>query len=88
MSTNVVRNNLAYGNAQGDFLSYYGSTTNTLFQLGTNLTGHMPLFVSPRTHGLPAPTSEPRDRQSRPRLRAAHRLPRQEAQRASGLRRI
>ena len=48
MSTNVVRNNLAYGNAQGDFLTYYGSTSNVLFQLGTNVTGLMPLFVSAR----------------------------------------
>ena len=48
MSTNMVRNNLAYGNAQGDFLNYFGSASNVLFQLGSNLTGRRPLFVSAR----------------------------------------
>jgi hypothetical protein len=48
MATNVVRDNLAFGNGKGDFLSFYGNPTNVLFQLGTNLTGRMPLFVSPR----------------------------------------
>jgi hypothetical protein len=48
MATNVVRNNLAYGNAKGDFLSYYGDGSNVLFQLGTNITGKPPLYVSPR----------------------------------------
>ena len=47
MSTNVVRNNLAYGNSRGDFLGYWGSTTEVLFQVGENLTGRMPLFVAP-----------------------------------------
>ena len=59
MSTNVVRNNLAYGNTQGDFLSYYGSTTNTLFQLGTNITGQNPMFVERGRARLPAPGGSP-----------------------------
>ena len=47
MSTNVVRNNLAYNNARGDFLGYYGPVSNLLFQLGANFTGQDPLFVNP-----------------------------------------
>jgi len=46
MSTNVVRNNLAFGNTNGDFLSYYGSTSNALFTLGANFTGQSPLFTN------------------------------------------
>jgi hypothetical protein len=48
MSTNVVRNNLAYGNVLGDFLSYFGSTADVLFELGPNRTGRKPLLVLPR----------------------------------------
>ena len=48
MATNVVRNNLAYGNANGDFLGYYGSPDDVLFALGPNITGRKPLFGSPR----------------------------------------
>ena len=47
MSTNLVRNNLAYGNANTDFLSYWGSTDRILFQLGPNITGQNPLFANP-----------------------------------------
>ena len=47
MSTNLVRNNLAYGNAHGDYLRYYGSTSNVLFTLGTNVSSQNPLFVNP-----------------------------------------
>lgn len=46
METNRVRNNLAYGNSNGDFLSYYGSTSNTLFTLGPNFTDQDPRFVN------------------------------------------
>lgn len=48
MATNVVRGNLAYGNGTGDFLHYYGEDSNILFELGSNITGKPPLFVSPR----------------------------------------
>ena len=48
MSTNMVRNNLAYGNAKGDFLAYYGAVDRVLFTLGQNFTGRRPLFVAPR----------------------------------------
>lgn len=47
MSTNVVRNNMAYGNGGGDFLSYYGSTSRVLFTLEANFSGKSPLFVNP-----------------------------------------
>jgi hypothetical protein len=47
MATNVVHNNLAYGNAKGNFLAYFGSVDNVLFQLKENLTGRKPLFVAP-----------------------------------------
>ena len=48
MSTNLVRNNLAYGNSGGDFLPSTASSGDIVFQLGQNTTGRMPLFVSPR----------------------------------------
>jgi hypothetical protein len=50
MRTNVVRNNLAWDNPDGDFDNTYDSATQILFTLGTNFTGANPLLVDP-SHG-------------------------------------
>jgi hypothetical protein len=47
MRSNVVRNNLAFGNPNGDFRTTYGGDTE-LFSLGpNNIIGLPPLFVAP-----------------------------------------
>lgn len=48
MATNLVRNNLAWGNPDGDFNPVYDSPDKVVFRLGPNLTGRPPLFLLPR----------------------------------------
>ena len=53
MQSNVVRNNLAWNNPDGDFRTTFSITSSPLFQLGPrNITGHDPLFVGASTLDL------------------------------------
>ena len=47
MRTNLVRNNLAWDNPDGDFTNIDASPAEILFRLGTNLTGKDPLLADP-----------------------------------------
>ena len=49
MRTNVVWNNLAWGNPGGDLVPFDDSPQRELFRLGTNITGVAPRFVLPRS---------------------------------------
>ena len=48
MSTNLVRNNLAYGNTGSDFLSQTRCVGQRALPARPEHDGRMPLFVSPR----------------------------------------